>query len=104
MAAFGMVMKVANTLSCRRPILSFGLERNKKRDKEEQQQLAKMGWHCITILECNLKPQVRQKTLESLAYTLNHIYLQDHSIRYSLPKEDGLDIAAEEIPNTNGRK
>lgn len=80
------------------------IERNKERDKEEQQKLAKMGWHCITIWECELKPNVRQKTLESLAYTLNHIYLQDHSVRYSLPEEDSLDMAAEEIPNTNGRK
>lgn len=75
------------------------IERNKERDKEEHQKLAKMGWHCITVWECELKPKVRQKTLESLAYTLNHICLQGHSFRYSLPEEDGLDMAAEERQN-----
>lgn len=70
------------------------IERNKERDREEQKQLAKMGWHCITVWECELKPKVRGKTLESLAFTINHIYLQDHSIHYRIP-ENEFDIAAE---------
>jgi DNA mismatch endonuclease (patch repair protein) len=70
------------------------IERNKERDREEQKQLAKMGWHCITVWECELKPKVRDKTLESLAFTINHIYLQDHSIHYRMP-ENEFDIAAE---------
>ncbi|EJW91793.1 patch repair protein, partial [gut metagenome] len=38
---------------------------------------------------------VREKTLESLAFTLNHIYLKDRSIKiYSTPEET-LPIAAE---------
>ena len=56
------------------------IRRNKERDIETQKELAKMGWHCITVWECELKPTVREKTLDSLAYTLNHIYLQDHAI------------------------
>lgn len=56
------------------------IRRNKERDIETQKELAKMGWHCITVWECELKPSVREKTLDSLAYTLNHIYLQDHTI------------------------
>lgn len=55
------------------------IRRNKERDKEEQHQLAEMGWHCITIWECELKPKKREETLDSIAFTLNHIYLQDHS-------------------------
>ena len=51
--------------------------RNKERDREEQRQLAAMGWHCITVWECELKPKVRENTLESLAFTLNHIWLED---------------------------
>ena len=62
------------------------INRNKERDKQEQQQLAKMGWHCVTIWECELKPKDRVKTLESLAFTLNHIYLQDQSI-----KDEGIE-------------
>ena len=51
--------------------------RNKERDREEQKQLAAMGWHCITVWECELKPKVREQTLVSLAFTLNRIWLQD---------------------------
>ena len=73
------------------------IERNKERDREEQKQLAKMGWHCITVWECELKPKVRDKTLESLAYTLYHIFIEDRSIKYKLPEEDDLQIAAEPL-------
>lgn len=71
------------------------INRNRERDREEQRQLASMGWHCVTVWECELRPRVRQQTLESLAFTLNRIYLQDHSVRYELPEEEGLDMAAE---------
>lgn len=74
------------------------IERNRERDKQEQQKLAKMGWHSITIWECELKPKVREQTLASLAYTINHIYLQDHSIKYELPEDNEYDMAAEERP------
>ena len=70
------------------------IERNKERDREEQKQLAKMGWHCITVWECELKPKVREETLKSLAFTINHIYLQDHTVHYSFREKD-YDIAAE---------
>ena len=30
------------------------IRRNKERDKEEQRKLAEMGWHCITVWECEL--------------------------------------------------
>ena len=83
------------------------IRRNKERDVEVQKELAAMGWHCITIWECELKPKVREKTLESLGYTLNKIYLQDHSVRgkkedgrgqraYSIPEEEPMMAAEEE--------
>lgn len=72
------------------------IERNKKRDHEEQIRLAAMGWHCITVWECQLKPQLREETLESLAYTLNRIFLEDHEIKtYSIPEIDDRQMAAE---------
>lgn len=73
------------------------IERNKARDKAEQRRLAEMGWHCITVWECQLKPTVRMQTLESLAYTLNHIFLEDRKImRYRLPEADSsVNMAAE---------
>ena len=69
--------------------------RNKERDKKVQHQLAAMGWHCITIWECELKPVLREQTLLSLAYTLNHIYLQDRTkpTHYSPQEENGAKAA-----------
>ena len=71
------------------------IRRNKERDRETQRQLARMGWHCITVWECELKPKVRERTLLSLEYTLNMIYLQDHSTRlYTIPEDEQM-MAAE---------
>ena len=80
------------------------IRRNQERDKEEQRKLAKMGWHCITIWECELKPSKQEETLDSLAYTLNHIWLQDHGAKtIPYPKLEDEDmqmlIAAEEMVN-----
>ena len=77
------------------------IRRNKERDKEEQRKLAEMGWHCITVWECELKPSKREETLESLAFTLNHIWLQDHgakSVPYPQLEEEDMQMpmAAEE--------
>ncbi len=104
--------------------------RNKERDIEEQHKLAAMGWHCITVWECELTEQrvqndagissaesrgkktegqlkpltKREQTLDSLAFTLNHIWLQDHGAKtIPYPKLDEEDLqmpmAAEEIDN-----
>ena len=78
------------------------IRRNKERDKEEQRQLAAMGWHCITVWECELKPSKREETLESIAFTLNHIWLQDHrspAIPSSQPEEENIQMpmAAEDL-------
>jgi DNA mismatch endonuclease (patch repair protein) len=75
------------------------IRRNQQRDVEEQRKLAGMGWHCITVWECNLKSKKREQTLEALAFTLNHIYLQDHEIRYpEIDEEHDFDMAAEPKP------
>ena len=78
------------------------IRRNKERDKEEQRKLATMGWHCITVWECELKPQKREETLDSIAFTLNHIWLQDHgakTVPYSKVEEGVMQMpmAAEEV-------
>ena len=77
------------------------IRRNKERDKDEQKKLAAMGWHSITVWECELKPSKREETLESIAFTLKHIWLQDHKgkvISYpKLEEEDmNMPMAAEE--------
>ena len=78
------------------------IRRNKERDKEEQKQLAAMGWHCINVWECELKPSQREQTLDSIAFTLNHIWLQDHQTKvasYSKLEEEDMQMpmAAEEL-------
>ncbi len=60
------------------------IARNKERDKRVQKELAQMGWHCITVWECELKPKVRELTLASLEYTLNRIFLKDRSRSYEI--------------------
>ncbi len=77
------------------------IEKNKIRDKRDLICLAKMGWHCITIWECQLRPPVRQQTLLSLEYTLNSIYLKDHTVKYKYVENDmDGDMVAEE-PHLN---
>lgn len=74
------------------------ITRNKRRDVEVQRKLAAMGWHSVTVWECELKPARRERTLESLAFTLNHIFLEDHRVRrYVIPEDDSIAMAAEEL-------
>ena len=76
------------------------IRRNQERDIEEQKRLAEMGWHCITIWECELKPSKREETLKSLVYTLNKIWLEEHAVigkpYPELEEEGGMLKAAEE--------
>lgn len=76
------------------------IERNKERDERVQRELAKMGWHSMTIWECELKHGVREKTLEALAYTLNRIFLNDNTVKYATPEDKGLLMAAEMEPDS----
>ena len=93
---------IENSECCKIPKTNRGfwvskIRRNQERDLKVKHELAVMGWHSITIWECELKPKVREKTLESLAYTLNSIFLQDHRIkRYEMPEEEPL-MAAEDF-------
>ena len=92
------------------------IRRNQERDSRVQHELTAMGWHPITIWECELKPKVREKTMESLAFTLNKIFLlrfstqaqsddlQDRTVKhYEIPKEEPL-MAAEEMERYNNRR
>jgi len=92
------------------------VKRNKERDLKVQHELVAMGWHSITIWECELKPVKREDTLESLAYTLNKIFLlhfstqaqsddlQDRTVkRYEIPEEEPM-MAAEDVPATYKNK
>ena len=88
--------KIPNT---RREFWVAKIRRNQERDIETQKRLAEMGWHCITIWECELKPSKREQTLKSLAFTLNKIWLEEHAVigkpYPQLEEEDGMLKAAE---------
>lgn len=73
------------------------VRRNKERDLRVQHELASMGWHSITIWECDLKPAKREQTLTALAYTLNKIFVQDRTIRRYEMLEDESVVAAEDM-------
>lgn len=97
--------RIVNSLCCKIPNTNRAfwvakIRRNQERDIEEQRKLAEMGWHCITVWECGLKPSKREATLKSLAFTLNKIWLEDHAaIGMPYPKmeeENGMMKAAEE--------
>lgn len=97
-------LKIENSECCKIPKSNrefwvAKIRRNQKRDVEEQKALAKMGWHCITIWECELTPKKREATLKSLVFTLNKIWLDDHRVTSDYPyaeEEGGLLKAAEE--------
>lgn len=71
------------------------INRNRERDREEQRKLAQMGWHCIIVWECELKPSERDRTLQSLEYTLNRIYLENNTVKYKPVVENDYGMAAE---------
>ena len=86
------------------------INRNKQRDLEVQHQLARMGWHVMTVWECQLDTkEKRERTLMAIEYTLNHIYLMDRENPslpslapsgvkpYRLPEEQNVAMVAEDI-------
>lgn len=80
------VWSIENSACCKIPKTNTEfwvkkIKRNQERDLEVKHQLNAMGWNCITIWECELKPAKREATLESLAYTLNEIFLQDKRVK-----------------------
>ncbi len=56
------------------------IARNRERDVEVQGKLAAMGWHCLTVWECELGKAAMENTLASLEYTLARIFLEDRAI------------------------
>ena len=50
-------------------------ERNKDRDADVRQKLKASGWNTLVVWECQLKPSVREKTLNEIVFWLNEAYL-----------------------------
>ena len=72
------------------------IQRNRIRDKEVIHKLAEMGWHCITVWECQLKAAVREENLRSLLFALNDIFFKDRQlIDYGLLEDSEYNMVAE---------
>ena len=81
------------------------IRRNMERDREDQRKLAELGWHCITVWECELKSSRREETLDSIAYTLNHIWLQDRRMKsrnYGITEDEEVQLMAAEEGEDKG--
>ena len=59
------------------PFWQDKINRNKERDLERRIELRDLGWHTITLWECQLKSKTKALTLASLEKTLYQIYLGD---------------------------
>lgn len=76
------------------------IQRNRIRDKEVIHKLAEMGWHCITVWECQLKAAVREENLRSILFALNDIFFKDRQlIDYGLLEDSEYNMVAEAVDN-----
>lgn len=103
-----MVLEVASSDCCKIPKSNKEfwvrkMVRNKERDDAVKQKLASMGWHSITIWECQLKPNRKDETLASLDYLLNKILLQQFQVRPYEPLESDDPMMAAEQESYYGK-
>ena len=75
------------------------IKRNKERDKEEIGILKEMGWHCITVWECQLKPMNFEKTMDAVIGKLDHIMLENHKLTIYKTEEDAEETSIAAEPN-----
>lgn len=102
-----MDIKNVSILFFQKRIWSFGVLKSKGIENEMQKNSTswhQWAWHCITIWECQLKSKVRQQTLESLVYTLSHIFLEDRRCKIYNSTDESLRIVAESKEDYNGLK
>lgn len=77
------------------------LDSNKLRDAKVRAVLKRMGWNTMVIWECQLKPDVRDVTLDNVVRLLRKSYVESNydvkfPNRYSIPDYDTLSQVAEE--------
>lgn len=56
------------------------IKRNQIRDAKNKTELKRMGWKVMTVWECQLKPSVRNQTLQEIEYMINKTYLDKYRI------------------------
>lgn len=76
------------------------ITRNQERDIVERSALTALGWNVIQIWECQLKPAVREATLQSLLLTLSRIELSVAGCKvpkpYVMDTDQPLSMVADE--------
>jgi len=78
----GLTMELVSSACCKIPHTNRDfwvrkIVRNRERDHEVLLRLKAMGWHTITVWECELKPKQREQTLTALVNTLREIRLRE---------------------------
>ena len=77
------------------------IARNMERDRETLLRLREMGWHTVTVWECELKGYQREATLTALVNTLREIGLRERPAPKPCEYDDYYDfdlpMAAEEL-------
>lgn len=80
------------------------IERNRKRDIETREKLRQMGWRTMIIWECQLKKEIRQKTLEEMTNLLQKSYLDNIRIkRYDAISENEENMMVAEQESNYGQ-
>ncbi len=78
--------KIAHIPQTRPEYWKAKIQKNINRDQTHHANLKNAGWNIMTIWECQLKPQVRQQTLESIELLLQKTYLNLYKTYYLLGK------------------
>lgn len=68
---------------------------NKARDLITERKLVELGWNVITVWECEMKPKVREKTINRVFGFLRQPVEKYRVVTYTLNEEENLLVAAE---------
>jgi DNA mismatch endonuclease (patch repair protein) len=74
--------------------------KNQERDQRVRRELKERGWNTLIVWECQLNPNLREKTFEEILYWLNHAWLATFEKKekfYTI--EEQTSIAAEPTPS-----
>lgn len=56
------------------------IERNVERDRNNIAELRAAGWHVLVIWECELKPAVKEETLQNLCNEIRNVSIAEESL------------------------
>ena len=101
----GQMFDLESSVCCKiphtnRPFWVAKIRRNRERDQQTLERLREMGWHTVTIWECELKGAQCEATLTALVNTLREIGLRERPAPKPYEYDDYYDfelpVAAED--------